>query len=100
MIPGIYNYTDHVLGDTVKSVSMSINVDLTDAEIFCVFLNNNERIDVDIDVTDAVVGEFTINSFTPSFEGCYKYDIRVTFPDETVRTYLKGTLTIISNDPE
>jgi hypothetical protein len=100
MIPGIFNYTDHVLGDTVKEVACDINKNLTGATLECVFLNNNERIEVPITVTDAAMGLFTIGEFTPNYEGDYIYDINFTFADDTVRTYLKGRLTVLSNDPE
>jgi len=100
MIPGEYNYTDHVLGDTVKAVNFDISENLTGATLLCVFMNNNERIVADVTVTNAATGLFTIEAFTPLYAGDYIYDIKFTFPDDVVRTYIKGTLTILSNDPE
>jgi len=100
MTPGEYNYADHVLGDTVKVVAFDINKSLVGATVVCIFMNNNERIVADVTVTDAANGLFEIGEFTPTCEGEYIYDIKFTFSDGVVRTYVKGTLNIISNRPE
>lgn len=100
MNPGIYNLQNHVLGDTIRSIDFEISKDLTGTTLECVFLNNNERILVPITISDASNGLFSTAEFTPTCLGDYIYDIKFTFPDGIVRTYLKGKLTIISNDPE
>ena len=49
----------------------------------------------DITITDATNGVFRIGEQTISFDaGVHKYEIKFTFSDGDIKTYIKGTWTI------
>jgi len=111
--PAVYKIADHYKGDTFDGVqftilnsSDSLPINLTDCTIKIQFRKNTnngnivkEITQVDgITITDAVNGVFKIDPFLINWdEGNYYYDIQITFTDNAVRTYIKGTLAIIQD---
>lgn len=100
MTPAIYNYPSHVLGDTILAKQFSTDFNLTGATVFVVFSNNIQRIVPPVTIVDRVNGVFLIEEFRPLSVGRYIYDIKFTFPSGVIRTYVKGSINILSNKPE
>ena len=108
----VYNFPMQTRGNTFKARKLVIEIlnnnittplNLTGCAIliqfklttrFNAFLEWNTA-DNSILITDAVNGEFemqqTLLDVTPSI---YMYDVQVTFPDGTVKTYFKGNFKI------
>ena len=110
MTPSTADYKDHTRGDTIGARVFTITktvdgvtsaVDLTGAEIRVDFVLSeykvSKRAENGITVNDAVNGEFQIDSFTLDHVGIWKYDIEIKFPDETVKTWIKGSIKILSD---
>lgn len=100
MTPGIFNYEDHVLGDTILRKQFDISKDLTGATVFAVFSSNFQRIVPQVTIADEINGVFFIEQFSPLCVGEYIYDVKFTFPDGVVRTYMRGSINILPNNPE
>lgn len=99
MTPGVFNYENHVLGDTILRKRFRIDTGLVEAKVMAVFSNGIERIVPKITIADETRGIFFIEEFKTNFEGKYIYDIHFTFPCHFVRTYIKGELNILPNKP-
>ena len=108
MLPQTHNYGTYLRGDTVPEKTFTLYwvengvetaMDLTGATIFIVFRYDSTRritktIGSGITAPDLNLGKFTVNSFVPEQAGTYHYDIKITFSDGTVRTYVEGILDI------
>jgi len=108
MPQGIYNYPNAIRGDTIVTkrftlITASGPVDLTNVAIKCDFVGKRNGVTVKKDsdfaggnggitVVDAANGIIEIDAFSMDTAGKYEYDIEFTFPDSTVKTYVKGCL--------
>lgn len=104
----IYNFPDHIKGDTFEGLNFTINVngnplDLTGAEIAMQLRNSNSQNSIadfnttnfKIIITDAVAGKFRlIKQIINILARTYNYDIEITMQNGDVFTYIKGTWTI------
>jgi len=112
MVPGVYNYESQYRGDSLDEIEFAIINDdtglpipLTGATLKCQFrkpFNGSTVLEITdgsgITVTSAVNGMFVIDTFLIGWDaGLYVYDVEVTFGDGTVRTYVRGTLNLISD---
>jgi leucyl aminopeptidase (aminopeptidase T) len=111
MTPATYNMPNHYKGDTFEAITFTIKengvvVDLTGTTIRIDFkkdaINSHEKtsktLGNGITLTDAVNGAVSIDSFVNNWDvGKYIYDAEITFPDGTINTYFKGTLTVIQD---
>jgi hypothetical protein len=107
-----YYFKDIVKGDTFKGLSFAVEVnetplDLTDAAVDIWFRSGSKTGTIEkvlssntggITITDDVGGVFQIDPFTVNLAaGTYFYDIQITFPDNTVKTYVDGTMKVIQD---
>jgi len=110
MTPSIYNFPDVVREDTISSRQFTITrtvsgvtnpEDLTGAIIKCTFKHEEEtvlkEIGSGITVTNPSGGVFVIDAFTLSKAGNYAFDIEITFSNDTKKTYIKGSIKILSD---
>ena len=110
MKQGIYDMGVFVRGDTIPEQTFALTqtvdetttpIDLTGVDIKCDFVNSSYRksltIGEGITVTDAENGEFSIDELTFDYVGRWTYDIEFTFTDETVKTYITGSIKIIGD---
>ena len=110
-IPGLHNLPPHYKGDTRSGRLYIIYQDdgitpedLTNVTIRMAFHKDSPtgpEMDVltigdGLSLTDPVQGQLTCDKrLLPIFDvGLYHYDMELTFPDGTVRTYLKGTMDV------
>jgi len=109
-----YTMPDTVKGNTFVGVEFNLQnngaaIDITGATIELIAkIWNQEGADAvivldngsfgGITITDATEGKFEVDEQVIDVEArCYEYDIKVTFPDSTVRSYIYGNWTIIQN---
>lgn len=105
---GTYNFPNHKKGDTFNGIQFTVNVnalpsDLTGCEIRMQLRNKNcvsvfefSTINGRITITDAVNGVFQINALIIDVPvDTYNYDIQITYPPNTVKTYIEGTWKIV-----
>ena len=110
MVPGNYEYGNQYRGDTVVSPSMTFTsngqpIDLTGATIKCQFrqpFNGKTILELTtssgITVDTPTSGVIQLANFVPTWDpGIYLYDIEFTFPSGIIKTYLKGTINIVSD---
>ena len=113
MTPAIYSIPDLYLNDTYNGVQFTLSdyetevpIDLTNVDIKSEFRADSDTgtivktliIGDGIEVTDAVNGVFRINAFTVDWTpGLYYYDIQCTFPGDVVKTYIRGTTSVIQD---
>lgn len=106
MTPGSYDFDTHHKGDSFQKDNQeqfTLNTDVTNATIKIQFRSNTKkgRLIKEIDsssgitISDYANGVITIDSFIIDWRaGVYHYDIQVTFSDNSVVTYIQGTLKI------
>ena len=108
MIP-IYNFPDHIKGDTIPAKKIIFGFDLTGAIIkmnFKTQVNSKvaffwSTVDNSIVVTNPVNGEVTINAKKIDVApAAYVYDVQITFADGRNKTYFNGTITIVQDITE
>ena len=109
MLPGTFDWPAQYAGDTAGAQSFNISrngipINLTGAvvrmqvrecgrPIPVLDLASNDG--VSIVITDAESGMFRVGYYrNPPAPGSYVYDLEVTFPDGSVKTYLRGSYTI------
>ena len=107
-----YTMPDTVKGNTFVGVEFNLQnngtaIDITGATIALIAkIWDQEGADAvisldttdGITITDATEGKFEVDEQVIDVEArCYEYDIKVTFPDSTVRSYIYGNWTIIQN---
>lgn len=104
-----YNFPDHIKGDTWNVTNFTINVndnpkDLTSATIAMKIRDRNGILlkslstGSGLTITDATAGKFKIDAQVLDISiGTHKYDIEITFPDGTVKTWIAGKITIIQD---
>lgn len=110
MTPSTANYKDYTRGDTIGARAFTITktvddvtspLNLTNAEIRVDFVFKEYRVSKTIDngitVNDAANGQFQIDSFTLTHVGIWDFDVEIKFPDETVKTWVKGSIKILSD---
>lgn len=110
MIPATANYKNYLRGDTINARRFTITqtiddvespVDLSNSVIRAHFIyKDNEKtfsIGNGITMIDAANGIFEIDSFQIDVVGTWDYDVEIMFPDGTVRTWVRGSISI-SND--
>lgn len=110
MIPGTYNYGNQYRGDTLNSIQFtlttnSLPLDLTDISIKCQFrLPFKGKTVKEISVGEGIIvsnpesGIFNIEPFIVTWDaGLYMYDIEFSYPSGVIKTYIKGTINIISD---
>lgn len=114
MTPKKYDFSKQYKGDTFKGVQMTFTrtdggvtspLDLSGAVINMAFrtapsqpitktFNNNNG----ITVVDAANGVINIDKFLVTLSPTkYLYDLKITFPDGTISTYLTGTFEVLPN---
>ena len=100
--PGQYNWGAVLSGDTVWQRKLTFDFDLTGyqarlhfrtslAEPVVVALSTGDGIDV-LEGGELQIGSFTAPDVTQTTR--YIYDLELTSPEGTVRTYLSGALTV------
>jgi hypothetical protein len=112
MIPQIYNFKKQYAGDTFKGLQLKANrvsgetnertpIDLTDVEINMQIRTANRvsvikdlKIGTGITLIDAENGIFRIDPFKNPKGGEYVYDIQFKYSDDTIDTYVKGSLSV------
>ena len=112
MIPQIYNFKKQYAGDTFKGVQIKCSrksgetnertpIDLTDVEINMQIRTANRvsvikdfKIGSGITLIDAENGIFRIDPFKNPKGGEYVYDIQFKYSDDTIDTYVKGSLSV------
>ena len=112
MVPGLYNYDNQYRGDTLDSIQFTIldkvtrdPINLTGATIKCQFRKPFNGATIKeitssdgITIINASGGIFKIDEFLITWDaGAYLYDIEVTFSTGVVKTYVKGSINIISD---
>lgn len=111
--PAVYKISDHYKGDTFDGVQFTIlnssdnsPIDITNSAMKIQFRKSSIIGDIVKEITnisgitfvDAINGVFKMDGFLINWdEGIYYYDVQITFVDETVRTYIKGTISIIQD---
>ena len=107
----IYNIRDQYKGDTFQGVQFTISnqdgaIDLTGVDIRTKFRRKTETGQVvktitdgdGITLTDAANGIITFDAFDINWiADIYHYDIEITFTNDVIRTYVKGTLLLIQD---
>lgn len=111
---GTYDFEDVIQNDTIKKRDFTITrtvdgvttpVDLSSAKINIKFYSQDNYVlrlsssgeNPDISITNPENGEFTINPFYIPKSGDFNYDLQITFPDGTVSTWVRGTITVIED---
>jgi len=106
-----YNFPDAVLGDSYGDVQFEILLNtvaanLTGSEIRMWLVDSKGLVatteystDNDkIVITDAVAGKFKIVfGILTLAPGVYNHDIEITFADGTIKTWVKGSLTVLND---
>lgn len=110
-----YNFPTHVKGDTFKSKKIQISsikdeissfLDLTGCQITIQFKGSvNSPVVFDfktsnstILITNATEGEFELQSrIINVLASTYVYDVQITFPDSSVKTYFRGSMKVESD---
>lgn len=111
--PGVYKIKDHYKGDTFDGVEFTIldgmdnsPINITNSAIKIQFRKSSNtgnlvkeiNIGSGITVVNAVGGVFRINSFLLNWDsGIHYYDVQITFPNNVVKTYIKGEILIIQD---
>lgn len=107
-----YNFQNHISGDTFDGVTFHIGdnqggIDLTGAkvEMFIDYylelqpMLSTENGTIVVDDESAVDSTISIPAQVIDWPiGTYEYNIRITFSDSRVKTYISGTWTIIERD--
>lgn len=109
MTPATYNFKSSLRGDTIPAKIITATrtvdavtepIDLTNYSIKMDIVLGNIRksliVGDGITVTDAVNGEFRINSFSLPQVGVWSYDIQFSTGTD-VETYIKGTINILQD---
>lgn len=108
-IAGYYVMNDRIRGATSPAVTFTVDidgdpVDLTSCYILCEFkLGRTSTVALSLDtnggitITDALNGVFRIDEIDvlDLDPNIYYYDIWITFPDNTVRHWIVGSMTVI-----
>lgn len=99
-----YNLRDHESGDTLSPTEFELLVNgtaknLTGAAITAIFtLGVNEQtltVGSGITITNAAGGKFKLDAQVIDWPaGQWQYEITITFSDNTVKTYIKGSFKI------
>lgn len=113
MVPGIFNYGNQYKGDTLESVAFTITytgtttpVDLTGTTVKCQFRKPfNGAIVADLSLgngltmDDPDLGIIVIDDILELDWDVdnYRYDIEFTYPTGRIKTYIKGTINIVSD---
>lgn len=103
-----YNFPDHIKNDTFDGISFTVNVNgsplnLTGASILASFKKNFDTTKTlaspdDITITVPTSGQFTIDQKVIDWPaGTYNYDIAMTLNTGVIKTYIKGTWTIVED---
>lgn len=109
-----YTFPDTVKGNTFIGVMFTLQdqgvaIDITGATISLVAkIWDQENADAVLTLDNGINGGITINNASEGIFSvdeqiidiearCYQYDIKVTFADLSVKTYISGTWTIIQN---
>lgn len=108
MIP-IYNFKNHLRGDTFQAININFGFDLTGAIIQMNFKQSiNSKVaffwstsDNSISITNPLTGEVNMNGKIINVAPAkYLYDCQITFSDGTVTTYFGGSITILQDITE
>tara|TARA_R110000772_G_scaffold54130_1_gene123492 strand:+ start:2462 stop:2803 length:342 start_codon:yes stop_codon:yes gene_type:complete len=110
MIPETYNYGNWYRGDTLDAAQFNIKentvpLDLTGVTIKCQFripFNGKTIKEINIGsgitVSNPSSGAIIFDAFTLNWDaGLYLYDVEFTYPSGTIKTYIKGTINVISD---
>jgi hypothetical protein len=109
-----YDFRRHRRGDTFDGVNFTVllanevPVDLTGASIEAQFRYGSKRGELSltlstdnggIAITDDINGKFSLPAFIVDFEksGEYFYDIQITFPAGTIKTWVSGAWEILDD---
>ena len=107
-----YKMDNRVKGDTFRSINFTgtqggTPLDLTGAAIKIEFRYScttgsivyNAEVGSGVTITDAAGGMFSLDEFTPiTWEiGTYYYDVRITFSNGDIKTYIKGTVNVLQD---
>lgn len=110
MVPANYDFGNQYRGDSLDSIQFTIKsngtpINLTGVTIKCQFrqpfngktikeITNGSGITVNTSSGVIVIDEFILDWDA----GLYLYDIEFTYPSGTVKTYIKGTINVISDN--
>lgn len=114
MTPEIYNIENQYRNDTFDGIEFKIEnevtgigIDLTGCQILIQFKGGYQKSELvktisndnkGIENTDLLNGVFRILPFLVDWmPETYSYDIQITFPDGVVKTFVKGTVTVIND---
>jgi hypothetical protein len=111
MRPAEYIIPEHYKGNTVHEMVFTIreegeDVNIEDTTISARFkkgsltgkLEKEFTLNDGISLVNAPLGIFRMDSYINDwYAGIYYYDVTITFPSGLIRTYFKGTFTIIQN---
>ena len=108
MIAAFYNYIQHTRGDTINPRTITatdadtgLPIDLTSVDIKSTFTNGDNTkaliIGSGVTLTDAVNGVFEIDVAVLTVVGTWCFDVQLTFVDGSIRTWIKGTITIVDD---
>lgn len=115
MTPAIYNFDNQYKGDTLDATQFTLKdgssgdpIDLTGATVRAQFRKpfrgplvktiDNSGYGTGITIPSPEDGVIIIDSFELTWEGgSYAYDIETTFPDGTIKTYVRGTMNVITD---
>ena len=112
MVPAVYNYGNQYRGDTLDSVQFtlidkdtSLPIDLTGASLKIQFrkpFKGATQLTITdgsgITIVSPTTGRLIIDSFILDWDpGVYLYDIEITFANSTVKTYVRGSINVISD---
>lgn len=109
MTQGTYNFPDVVAGDTAEATDFVVTINgaplnLTGATIKMDYATRNESpvkhfttADGSILITNPTSGIFEIVKYTCNIDpGIYYYDLEITLPSGDKKTYIRGTIKVLS----
>jgi hypothetical protein len=110
MTPGTFNFKPQYKGNTFNGVQLSFSSDDAPINLSKAFIQMQLKTSLNassskdfsngngITVTDAEGGVINIDKFLVDLAPArYLYDLKITFQDGTVRTYLTGTFDVKQN---
>lgn len=109
MLPAQANYPPYLTGNTINARrftlsktegDITIPLSLSGAEIVCTFACGRESLEFKpgngVSIINAAQGVFEIDSFTINVAGNYDYEVKIRFPNDLIRTYVRGTISILN----
>lgn len=102
MLPGVYNFSSLVQGDTYPETILrfrddnEVPVNFTDCSVEISFQRQSDCKSIPVSITDPIGGVVTIPAFAPDWSvGKWDYQLKITTQAGEVQTYLAGTIQIL-----